>query len=434
MSGARWARRAGIGLGALLGVGVLAFGAWAWANRADDPPRPLPAALAAPPGDAAAARTAWERHFAPVDEAAGRDDERPGPVCRAGRDCVERWSAAPEALATLAGRAGLRARCEDALGAGPLPEPWPEPGPDPGALLPNYAGIVQCARAFAAGAVVAAARGDLAATVDDLDRASRWTRARHADARTLIGTMIAVAGVNLQLDAVETVLRLRPEWAASLRPSVRPWPAALDTPARWMAAEAAFGRATVAASDPRCPPDVDGLEVRHDIATVLTCALRDTSLGWLPRATQHALDDLWVARIARVQPGTEAWLRDAVAARGRPPQADGASLHWRNTFGELLIAVARDDALYDGYVARSADLVLRRDALALALDLTAAGVPAPARATWLQAHRGAPAAPGDRVRLDADGRRLLVRAWAPEVGERDRALPPIELPDPPTGA
>jgi hypothetical protein len=412
-----WARGGLAVLGAALLLALALPLAWALTQGPDAEPRPLPPALQRPV--AAAPGPVFERLQQLEDGGAAAQAERlaRSPLgCGRGEDCAPRWQRETAAIADALAQAGeLGARCE-ALATlqreGQAYAEWLPPRLEPATPLPRFAPLMHCQRWWIGQALVAAGAGDEAAAGAQLQASRDWAVSSLAGARSLIGHVFAYALLQQHLQAVAATAVLQPGWAGALEALVQPWPEGLLRPDRWMPVEAAMARGTVDAADAACHAD-DAAAVQPLPMDGLARWLCRHRLGWQPEATRQRLDAVWQARAARAAAGPEAWLLAAQAPHAAPEAQAGvwAALAWRNTLGELLVALAADDRLLDGHVARAADVELHRRLLAATLALRRDGVPPAGReAAWAAA--GLPPELRARTRWEPAGQALAWRSWS----------------------
>jgi hypothetical protein len=336
--------------------------------------------------------------------------------CSAPQDCQKVLSEAPDSLVQqLQPMALLGERCLQALADPVYAEPR-APAMTLNTPLPSYQGAVNCAKWFRGQALVAAHAGDATQTLEQFRRGRQLIDAMLVGTDTLIGKMIAAAMVRGQMDALAAVALLRPAWSAELQPLAAPWPAAALDARGWIATERAFTLGTVHEALKSCEGSM-GLGV--DRLYWLGCK---TGIGWLPQATQHALDGFWLQQAQHAQQGLGVALDQALADT-KLPQGE-TRLAWRNTLGMLLVDAARPG--WATYYARQADMELQRQAVALLLAAQAQQVPLAERNAWLDRQGLAPHVRA-RLNFEDGGATLQTRPWQAELPGNDPRRNPWRL-------
>ncbi|MFO1286362.1 MAG: hypothetical protein U1F49_07410 [Rubrivivax sp.] len=449
----------------LLSLALLVLAAWVASNWSDVEPRPRPAELQLPAprvADAINAAYAFVGLYAEAGRepaatgramreaerarmalppaarasaaaaAAGNASEGLGKaltppkgaplVCNAqGANCDSAWLAEAEALAAQRARYGaIGERC-DSLVAGPFEfEELLPPAFTFDAPLMNWQPMVECSRWFRSGALVALAQGRRDDALAHMQRAQRLQETLWQGARTLVGQMVATRIARSTHDTLAAAALGEP----TLAEAMAPWFAApLDTRAgarRWMLVEAEFQRTVVSQlrTWAATAASTGGTGVLGSMEASPLSALGDwlttRGIGYHSERTTQKVEDEWQQRLSRLAlpwPG----LLEAASADER---ALGVALaespyKWKNTFGELLLDVARPS--YLAYLARQADHELHREAAALVLGLQRQRVAAAARAEAARQWPGSSDALRQRMSWSADGRTLEVRSWQRDI-------------------
>lgn len=420
-------RRLGWALLALLGLLLIVVLAWVASNVVDAEAKPRPAGLT-PPASPAGSPLFFRIQglLAPATAASaaakGLATITGAPLqCRAPDDCVPQLVASVAAVETqLQPHALLGERCQELATDLRYEEPLPA-RMTADTLLPSYQGAMQCELWFKGQALRAAAAGDKDGALRPLQAGAGLGRAMASGSPMLIGRMVAAAMLRSHFDAVLAVATLQPAWAADLAPLAGPLPAAALDPRPWIALESAWVHGTVDDLLARCgSADAPTIFGRDGAAGLGDQACR-WRIGFLPEMTRQALDAPWLQLWDEAGQGLDAAL-DASIARARTPQPEGPTLHWRNTVGQVLVAVSAPEM--GTYLARIADVDLHRQALAL--TLAAAPVPVAERAAWL-ARQGLPARQRARLGWADGGLRLVVQPWLAELPGNDARRNPFAL-------
>ena len=478
-TGALWLRRIGWAVAALIGGALLIVLAWVGSNWNDIEPLPRPAELSLPTpkvsdernafftllglsaagerDPAQAGREAWAADLAAAAARAQRpaaavmaptatapiaDSQRlPLPTgaplfCGAGTgatlasdDCTGVWIEQAQALRAQREKyAPWGQRCErlaaaDASFEERLPALLSAAGP----IATHASAAALCSRWLLAGAVLAWAEGRSEAALAQLGQAQRFSRALLAGSHSLIAQMVALRVQRNTLTAI-TALALRdPHLAAPLAALITALPDQAEVARRWIAVEAAFQRGVLDELDAQCPhpagsPVSDDQGPLNRVFEGASNWLMCHRIGWHPQRMRAATDAAWQHTYLALHAGVPAAIRQ-LADENRQQLEQQARrftfgpmpLSWRNTFGEMVLAIGRSS--YDGYLSRHADLGLHQEEAALALATQAAQVPAADRATWLAGQRLSDEARA-RLSFSADGLTLTARTWA-----EDRAAP-----------
>lgn len=440
MAGSAWRRsvRTGAGLVVVLLVLMLALlSAWILSNRFDIEPVAPPAALTIPAPTVPDDRNAFFplAGLLVVDGAAapaGRLTTLPS-ACDDIDRCVESWLAdlpglaAGREAAAVAGR-----RCEALLARGDVAfEERLPPLRDASVIVsfaPHAIGATTCSTWLLGGAVLAWHAGRAAEALDRLRQAIALSRALLQGSQSLIGRVVATAIASRTLMVTGELALRDPDIAQAVQPLLAPpWLDPADSIRRWVAVEASFQRAVFRSMAREPAPAVDWSAIRvpppgpMERLTSRVMALLST-LGFQPERTIATNDARWMRLLDGLPDDADAWaarLRAmaATSATSATSAADGSwrGLSWQNPFGQRLLADG--ERTYDADLVRDIDLLLRQQAVRLAIDVRLAGVPAPQRAAWSTAQ---PLPDEFRQRLHwlDGGERLAVDTWAATLGVR----------------
>jgi len=280
--------------------------------------------------------------------------------------------------------------------------------------VPVFAPLLDCARWFAADALLAFSGGDVIATEKALRRGAVFSVRVTEGSRTLIGHLIALRVQQVHL-ATTAALAVRDQKLARMIAPLLAEPLHLRHAAqRALIVESAFSRAAVV--DMRAACKHPFVEVDHgslaDAGWFRTLPMRVQHLlcrhgiGTHPERTRQVADARWLELIDATGAGWE----EGVAAGAK---THDTGLHWRNTVGMRVFGGG--SGMFSGYIARFADAELHHQAVALAVQAAAQGVGAPDRAAWL-AQQPVPPAQRARLSFEADGHALLARSHGQDIG------------------
>ncbi|MBL8341676.1 MAG: hypothetical protein JNL30_09435 [Rubrivivax sp.] len=454
-------RGLGWGVVGVLSIALLVLAAWVVSNIGDAQPRPRPAELALPTSRVADGANAAYAFMGLLAEAgrdpvatgralreaerawmalppAGRASEADGHATREralagpplalpkgpplhcetqGSGCDAAWLAEAQALAAQrAGYGALGERCDKLL-AGPFEFEELLPvtrGLD--APLMKWQPMVECSRWLRSGAMVALAQGRRAEALAWLERAHRLQGTLVQGAQTLVGHMVSSRVARSTLETMAAAALREPALAEALAPWLEP---PLDTRAaarRWMVLEADFQRAAVeGVRDSAATLAATGEagffgRVGGSPLSALGDWLTTRGVGFHPERTLQKIDERWLQGLSRLALPWPALIEAAAAdERALDHAAGDTPFKWRNTFGELLLDVARPSFL--AYLARHADHELHREATALVLGLQRQRVAPAARAEAARQWPGLSEPLRQRMSWSADGRTLTVRSW-----------------------
>jgi hypothetical protein len=321
------------------------------------------------------------------------------------QDCVALWRTQAAALqADMAAHALFGERCAALAARSAFDEPMPAPRPvpaeaggAPGATivsLPQFAPLTACVRWHQVQAVVA---GDAAQAAAAWSRADASLRLMAGGLQTLIGQVVTWSSLTRHQVLLAQWAARQPAGTTLVAAWLSPWPAAVLTPRRWIAAEASFQRQSMMELAER--PEQFG-----DVTQNVFQRLSSTGLGYLPQLTVQTQSAFWMDELQAYGDLQGASLATAALARpdpGVPPW------RWRNSVGHVLLAVAQP-AWHD-YPLRQADVALAHEALLLSQQLNQQ--PAADRAAWLARQ---PLVPALRERLTLEPGALAARVWRRE--------------------
>lgn len=419
-----WLKRTGWTLLGLLGAVFALMLTWAMSNSrwADAAPQPRPEQLRIKPNVLAPERNAFlalsELHA--VEGSAQRLPRLSSTLwsCDTAA-CAAQWLADPETLRKLLlSHEELGRRCdalmnsfafEEVMSANGLPD-WSQ------SYVAHVPGTVDCARWFQALAVSSASTGELNAMLRNLGRADQLGRGVLAGSRSMMSHIVSWSQLRGQWQTVAELGARHPQWAAQLLPLLRPLEPGSLSAERWIAFESglvynAIAQLPLGCARPRLPE-------QSNWADSLFCRL---GIGILSQETLQASDRYWLSML-------EASHEDIAQALGRAPLKSEdspnwyANLVWRNSFGHLLLAIARP--LYPTYLAQQADVELHRRATVFALQLAAERMPAAQRAARLAAQQAVDH--GERFTLDGD--ELQARPWLAETKSKIEPRYAIRVP------
>ena len=454
----RWLLR---GLAAAVALLLAVALAWVLSNLGDAPAQPLPAALALPKPLAADDEAATAAHvLAALHAAADRDAAAAGraywlaqqafwalPAAQRGLpaqqafyqqaqqqsqgsrlptptgapwycdstagDCTAVWIAQADALARQRSAiAVIGQRCEQLLDG---PFRFEELLPTLNSLAEPVAahaqGATRCAGWFRSGAVLAWSQGRRDEALLQLARADKLQRGLLAGSQSLVAQMGALRVAHDTLATMAALALRDPVLAAALLPKMAPLPDQHAAARRWVAFEAAFGRAALTQMFSAClspaalDPEAGWLDLSVGWLSERLCAHR---IGLQPERTQQRMLGVWLQRLRLLDADWPTVLQPSAA---NAPAAEATPwwrrLPWRNTLGAVLVDIAPD---YTDYLARHADIELQREAVAWVVALQAQRVPAAERAAWLQ-RQALSDTLRERLRWADDGRSLDIKPW-----------------------
>lgn len=437
MAGSAWRRtvRTGAGLVVVLLVLMLALlSAWILSNRFDIEPVLPPAALTIPEPTVPDERNAFFPlvNLLVVDGAAA-PAERLTTLASACDDidrCVESWLADVPALAArreAAAAAGRR--CEALLARDDVAfeERLPPMRDASVSFAPHAIGATTCSNWLLGGAVLAWDAGRTAEALARLRQAVALSRALLQGSQSLIGRMVATAVASRTLMVTGSLALRDPDLAQGVQPLLAPpWVDPADSTRRWVAVEASFQRAVFRSMARETAPAVDLAAIRvpppgpmerltSRVVNVLS------TLGFQPQRTIAASDARWMRLLDGLPADADAWpARLRATAATAAPAADGSwrNLAWQNPFGQRLLADR--ERHYDAHLVRDIDLLLRQQAVRLAIDARLTGVAAPQRAAWAT-RQPLPDEVRQRLHWLDGGDLLAVDTWAAMLGVRGPA-------------
>ena len=460
----RAVRALGWAMAAVLGLPALVLLAWLATNWGDAPALPRPAVLQLPAAALSEARNAHDA-LAGVLALPGAD---PAQVARDERARTAVWLAKP--LAERMAMAAKPPKTPQAPTRQPLPRgaPWACPDGQPlcagtwldqpaalerqrdalawgarcdaladdnlvieehieqplhmaGVVAQHLTGGNACTRWLQTGIALAFAAGDDAALTRDLARADRLNRALLGGSRSVVSTLVTARTAHTLLDLVATLAVRDAALAERLSPLLAGWPAQAGLARRWMVHESNFGVAALDEAFAYCAEP--GIELPPAIAANLGWSERLTQrvnqlmcrhgIGLHHQRTQAYADAQWLGRLAVLDAGG----LEALDRFSQTPEGGGlGGLHWRNTFGAMLVDIG--SATYGDHVRRQRDLELHHRLVSLVLSMQRQGIEPGSRAGWL-ARQPLAADERDRIVLRDQGRTIAARGFAersPVVG------------------
>lgn|GEM_PF-5926294 len=454
----------GWAMAAALGLPALVLLAWLASNWGDAPVQPRPAPLQLPATGVSEARNAHDAlagvlALPDADPAQVARDERartaawlakplaermamvaqprktPQPVTRQSQPrgepwfcpdgqalCAITWLDQHPALARQRETLAWGARC-DALADNDLviEEHIDQPLRLASVIAQHVTGATACTRWSQTGMAVAFAAGDAAALERELARADRLNRALLAGSRSLISTLVTARTAHSLLDLAATLAVRDAALAERLQALLAGWPAQAELARRWMVHESSFGAAALDEAFEYCldpvaevqPAFVGNLGWSDRLTNSVNRLMCRHGIGLHRQRTQVYADALWLERLAVLDAGG----LEALDRFSQTPEGGGlGGLHWRNTFGAIMVDIG--SATYGDHVRRQRDLELHHRLVSLVLAMRRQGIEPGSRAGWLARQRLS-AEERERIVVRDEGRTIAARGFAersPVVG------------------